>query len=1220
MELSPEPGGHWIRRRTLLAGAGAGALAALASLEGIPAKAAPQAPDEDGSLLWLRYRQVEQPRRLREYRETLRHLVVHGNEPALQRAAAELRNGIASLTGQPLGEGPLDARGVVLLGTTASPEVARALGADAEKLTDEGFAIVTQGRGALTTRITVAGRTAVGALRGAFALLRLVQTEQRLAELAIVSNPAVGLRMANHWDNYDGSVERGYAGASIFGFADLPTLTPRHTAYARMLASTGMNAAVINNVNAAPRFLESGTLTALAPLAELLASYGVQLWLSANFASPLVLTRGTATPIPTADPLDPRVQQWWRDKAAEIFRLMPSFGGFLVKADSEGQPGPEDYGRTQAEGANVIAAALEPHGGTVVWRSFSHSSFSDWAEYQFRVFAPLNGTFADNAVLQTKYGPIDFQIREPVHPLFGALDRTNQMLELQLTQEYTGHDVHAVYLAPMWREVLDFPTGGPGAGPTVADIVAGRTRPGPTGIAGVMNIGDDTDWTGHQFAAANTYAFGRLCWQPDADPAVLAREWAQQTFQPARPEFIDAVVAILSTSREAYENYTSPLGLGYFTDPAGSHFDPAPAVTNTQSHFSTATRTGFDRTEATGSGFTALYPPAWQRTYEELASCPDHLLLFLHQVPYTHRLQAGPTVIEHIYDTHFDGVARVESYRDRWRALRSDTDAARHADVLASFEAHLRHARLWRDTVVAFYFSLCRILSENRTWFQVDPATDLLLGGWPNRLEAMITSATPQDREVTVGLSAPAGWEAEAVPVSVASTEDAVARIPVTPPLTAALAEATITVDGIDSAPVLGATSPVYVAPAGQRCHLALDAGTASSPLLPGYTRLSETSDWSESAGFGWVGSRPSSRDRTGNQLVRDFVGHPEPRTLRFTAPAGRTTVHLLVGDMGPDAEPTQFSIDGTVVAATPWQRGGSARWVSFELDGGVSGRTVDLRMTSDGGWWRLNALAIPNPAAPLPDLVVAGASAEPVWWTGTASSVVVDLTNLSDRPQSVTVQAQVPTGWSAEPVTVTVPAGASLAPELSVRPPTAPTTGRIVLTVTRADGSVIESGRTVSVVTAPNPGTAALALDAGTDASPLLDGYGRLAPTSAWDSDAGFGWFGAAPQARDRGGNSLTGDFVLGRQQPYVLRVAVPAGRHHVWVLTGDGGAPAGITAISENGTELARSGTGELSGGQFVWFGFDLDGGTAGRTADLTLTGSLRDGYWRVNAFVVV
>ncbi|WP_206079930.1 alpha-glucuronidase family glycosyl hydrolase [Propioniciclava coleopterorum] len=1208
-----------VSRRTVLIGAGA--LAALATVEGIPAFAAPPPllPDEDGSLLWLRYAQVQQPGRLKEYREILRHLVVQGTEPPLQRAAEELRAALPSLVGQPLGDGPVDAAGVVLVGTTASPDVARALGAHASRLTDEGYAIVSEGQGAHTRRITVAGRTAAGALRGAFALLRLIQTEQRLMKLAIVSNPAVELRMANHWDNLDGSVERGYAGASIFGFANLPTLTARHRNYARMLASTGMNATVINNVNASPTFLTTDFLTRVVPLAELLRGYGVRLWLSANFASPMVLTKGTANPIPTADPADPRVQQWWRDKASEVYRLIPDFGGFLVKADSEGQPGPEAYGRTQAEGANVIAHALAPHGGRVVWRSFTHSSFSDWAEYQYRIFAPLNGQFADNAVLQTKYGPIDFQIREPVHPLFGALDRTHQMLELQLTQEYTGHNVHAVFLAPMWRTVLDFPTRGPGAPPTVADIVAGRALPGPAGIAGVMNIGDDADWTGYQFGAANTFAYGRLCWQPDADPAALAREWAQMTFRPARGEFVDAVVDILMRSYGAYEDVTSPLGIGYFTDPAGSHFDPAPATTNTQSHFSTATRTGFDRTVATGTGFTGLYPPPWKDVYEDLSTCPDALLLFMHQVPYTHRLHSGETVIEHIYDTHFDGLEAARSFAATWAGLAHGVDAARHADIGASFDAQVDHARLWRDTVVAFYFSLSRILSEDRSWFQVGAGTDLLLGGWPNRFEVTITNATAQDHEAAVGLSAPAGWQVGTTTVGVASTEDAVARIPVTPPLTAAVAEVSVTVGGIADAPVLGAAQRVYVAPAGQRCFLALDGGTASSPLLPGYTRLSEASVWSEEAGFGWVGSRPSSRDRTGNLLVRDFVGHPEPRTLRFKAPAGRHTVHLLVGDMGPDAEATHFSIDGAEVAATPWQRGGSARWTSFDLDGGATGRTVDMRMTSEGGWWRLNALAIPNPDAPLPDLVVAGASTAPVWWAGTPTPVLVDLTNPGTQDRTVTVSAAVPQGWTSAPVTVTVPAGSGVTAELPVTPPAAPTLGRLTLTVARADGSVVETGRALSVVTTIAPDAAALALDAGTDASALLDGYTRLGPGDAWDPAKGFGWVGAVPQSRDRGGNVLTGDFVLGRQQPYVLRVAVPPGVHRTWVLTGDGGAPAGITTISEGGRELARSGSGELPGGNFVWFGFDLDGGAAGRTADLTLTGSLRDGYWRVNALTL-
>ncbi|MBU3862739.1 hypothetical protein KN815_00965 [Streptomyces sp. 4503] len=603
-------------------------------------------PDEDGYDLWLRYRPTIDPRRLAEYRKALTGLARQGEGPVMANAERELRRAAQGLTGSAPVRVPADRASVVIGTVDESPIVRSRMSPDRPaRIGRQGFVIEMTGPPG-RRRLVIGARSDRGVLAGVFHLIRLLQLEQPLHKLSVVEKPGTALRMMNHWDNFDGSIERGYAGTSLFEWDKLPDISGRVVDYARSMASIADD----------------------------------------------------ADPITTADPADRRVQQWWRDKSAEIFKSLPGFGGFLVKANSEGQPGPLDYGRTHAEGANMLARTVAPHDGQIIWRSFVHEDFSDWAEYQYRVFAPLDGAFDDNVILQTKYGPIDFQIREPVHPLFGAMRRTNQMLELQLTQEYTGHQIHTTYLAPLWREVLTFPTRGPGAGPTVADILAdGKDRMPRAGIAGVSNFGNARDWTGHLLGAANTYAFGRMCWNPDADPRDLAAEWAGLAF--GHDDAVTEVVAdILTHSRRMYEDYTSPLGMGYLTDPGGDHLDPSPLGTLFQSHHSTAEGTGFDRTEATGSGFTGLYPRPWHKHYESVATCPDELLLFMHWVPYDHRLRSGKTVIQHIYDTHFTGVDRIEGFLAGWGELSGKIDRQRHAAVKAGFEAQREHARFWRDT------------------------------------------------------------------------------------------------------------------------------------------------------------------------------------------------------------------------------------------------------------------------------------------------------------------------------------------------------------------------------------------------------------------------------------------------------------------------------------------------------------------------------------------
>nr|WP_281387088.1 alpha-glucuronidase [Jiangella mangrovi] len=524
-------------------------------------------------------------------------------------------------------------------------------------------------------------------------------------------SPVSGLRMLNHWDNVashprHGQVERGYSGGSIF-YADgaVRTDLSRVAAYARLLAAIGIDQVAINNVNVAARearLLTDG-LDDVARIAAVLRPYGIRTHLSVSFASPITL--GGLT---TSDPLDADVRTWWRDTAARVWGAVGDFGGFVVKADSEGQPGPFAYGRDHADGANMLAEAVAPYGGLIHWRAFVYNHRQDWrdrstdrARAAFDHFAPLDGHFAENVVVQVKHGPMDFQVREPVSPLLAALPRTRVALELQVTQEYTGQQRHAVYLGPEWSEILRWQARGDGT-PTVAEDVA---RAG--GFTAVSNVGDDPYWTGHPFAQANLYAFGRLAWDPTLDPSDLLDEWVTLTFPGAPAALREAIHAILDESWLTYEQYTTPLGVGFMVRP-GHHYGPdvdgyeyTPWGTY---HFADRDGVGVDRSSATGTGYAGQYPEPWRDVYESAESCPDELLLFFHHVPYTHVLHSGTTVIQHIYDTHFAGVERVERMVEAWESVAHLTDDDLTARVRERLAEQLRSAVEWRDQVNTYFW------------------------------------------------------------------------------------------------------------------------------------------------------------------------------------------------------------------------------------------------------------------------------------------------------------------------------------------------------------------------------------------------------------------------------------------------------------------------------------------------------------------------------------
>ncbi|GAA1976362.1 xylan alpha-(1-_2)-glucuronosidase [Isoptericola halotolerans] len=585
-------------------------------------------------------------------------------------------------------------------------------------------------------RVTVTADHPTSLLHGWFHVVRLGAVAFDGPDTDEHHAPVSALRMLDHWDNVDvhpvmGQVERGYAGGSIFYDAGhVRADLSRVTTYARLLAAVGIDRVAINNVNVAAREarLLTDDLPEVARIAAALRPYGVRTHLSVSFASPVTLGG-----LPTSDPLDPAVRTWWRDAADVVWRAVPDFGGFVVKADSEGQPGPFAHGRDHADGANMLAEAVAPHGGLVHWRAFVYNHTQDWrdrttdrARAAHDHFAPLDGRFAGNVVVQVKHGPVDFQVREPVSPVLAAMPRTRVALELQVTQEYTGQQRHAVYLGPAWSEILRWQPWGDAAGPddapdggapvTVADLASGRGPGGQGGgIAAVSNVGDDRFWTGHPLAQANLYAFGRLAWDPALDPPAVLDEWIDLTFPGAPAELRAAVHAILDESWHTYELYTAPLGIGFMVRP-GHHYGPdvdgyeyTPWGTY---HFADRDGIGVDRTRATGTGYTGQYPAPWREVYESLDSCPDELLLFFHHVPYTHVLHSGKTVVQHVYDTHFEGVERVERMVERWEdvaGLVPDDVARRVSDRLTE---QRRSAVEWRDQVTTYFWRKSGIPDE----------------------------------------------------------------------------------------------------------------------------------------------------------------------------------------------------------------------------------------------------------------------------------------------------------------------------------------------------------------------------------------------------------------------------------------------------------------------------------------------------------------------------
>ena len=668
----------------------------------------PLARAEDGYELWLRYRPLAaEPR---ERLAALATAIVVPPEPSatLRAAAAELSAGASGLAAKSVPVTQTLGSASIVIGTPQSSPLIARLELPLAPLGGEGFVIrsvALDGRNVTA----IAANDDLGVLYGAFAWLRLAQSGSELASLNVTSAPRIELRLLNHWDNLDGSVERGYAGSSLWDWWRLPDyLDPRYTDYARANASLGINGAVLNNVNAQPEVLTPPYLDKVAALAGVFRPYGIRAYLAVRFSAPIDIGG-----LDTADPLDANVRAWWRAKADEIYARVPDFGGFLVKADSEGQPGPQRYGRTHADGANVLAAALRPHGGVVFWRAFVYApnGAEDRVKQAYTEFTPLDGAFADNVIVQVKNGPLDFQPREPVHPLFGAMPRTPLALELQITQEYLGFSTHLAYLGVLFEEALDADTHAKGTGSTVAKVIDGSLfAHARSGIAGVANIGNARDWTGAPFAQANWYAFGRLAWNPELSAQEIAAEWLRMTFS-IEPDFLETALAMMLRSREAVIDYMTPLGLAHLMG-TGHHYGPAPWVNDLARaewnpyyyHRAAADGIGFDRT-ATGSNAVAQYAPPVANRFADVATIPDAYLLWFHRLPWSHRMRSGRTLWEELVRHYDRGIAEVAAMQADWAALERFVDAERFAKTTQLLGIQAREARWWRDACIAYFRS-----------------------------------------------------------------------------------------------------------------------------------------------------------------------------------------------------------------------------------------------------------------------------------------------------------------------------------------------------------------------------------------------------------------------------------------------------------------------------------------------------------------------------------
>lgn len=664
---------------------------------------------EDGYRLWLRYNKIDDSSLLKNYRRNITTILSNAQTPIQLTARQELQQALQGLLDTPI---PIASRpdrdGLVIIGTPLSSSLIASLppAKDLSKINDEGFIIAT------TTinkkrAIAILGKTDIGVLYGVFHFIKLLQTHQEINKLYITSSPRIQLRLLNHWDNLDRTVERGYAGFSIWDWHKLPDfIDKRYIDYARANASIGINGTVLTNVNANAIVLTTPYLRKVAALANVFRPYGIRVYLTARFSAPVEI--GGLT---TADPINPEVQKWWNEKVREIYSLVPDFGGFLVKANSEGQPGPQNYGRSHTDGANMLARALAPFNGVVIWRAFVYDDKvpDDRAKQAYNEFKPLDGTFLPNVLIQVKNGPIDFQPREPFHPLFGAMPQTPLMLEFQITQEYTGFSTHLVYLANQFKECLDSDTYALGQGSTVAKVIDGSLHHYQrSGIAGVANTGTDINWTGHHFAQANWYAFGRLAWNHELSAAEIAEEWIRMTFS-NNPLVVNTIQKIMENSWETTVNYMTPLGLHHIMG-WNHHYGPAPWIkdkhrddwTSVYYHRANENGIGFDRT-VTGSNAVRQYQPPVRDIFGSRSNCPEKFLLWFHHVGWSDKLSSGLTLWEQLCHLYYQGARNVTEMKNSWINLKNWIDDERFQHVLMMLNIQEQEAIWWRNACVLYF-------------------------------------------------------------------------------------------------------------------------------------------------------------------------------------------------------------------------------------------------------------------------------------------------------------------------------------------------------------------------------------------------------------------------------------------------------------------------------------------------------------------------------------
>jgi alpha-glucuronidase len=664
---------------------------------------------EDGYRLWLRYDLMQDASKRKEYTSVIRYLVVEKASPTLDIAEKELTLALAGLLGVKTSSNKtVDESGAIVLGIADNSPLIKSLNLEEKLRTlgDEGFYIASASIKGKKC-IVITGNKEIGVLYGAFHFIRLLQMQHPLQNLSLQQAPRIKHRILNHWDNLDRTVERGYAGFSLWDWHKLPDyIDPRYHDYARANASVGINGSVLTNVNSNAQILTEPYLRKVAAMANVFRPYGIKVYLTARFSAPVEIGGMT-----TADPTDALVREWWKKKIDEIYTHVPDFGGFVVKANSEGQPGPQNYKRTHADGANMLADALKPHNGIVMWRAFVYDNAvpEDRAKQAYNEFKPLDGKFNSNVMVQVKNGPIDFQPREPFHPLFGAIPQTPIIMEFQLTQEYLGQATNLVYLAPLFRECLDSDTYAKGKGSLVSKVIDGSLdNHSLTGMAGVANIGSDRNWCGHPFAQSNWFSFGRLAWDPALSSESIADEWIRLTFS-NQPEVVSSLKQVMLASREITVRYMTPLGLHHIMG-WDHHYGPGPWIkdkpradwTSVYYHKADAAGIGFDRTKS-GSDALGQYAPEVQQKYGSLENCPEEYLLWFHHVSWDHKMKSGRTLWDELCHLYYQGADSVKWMQNSWNALEGKIDADRFAQVKSLLDIQYKEAVWWRNSCVLYF-------------------------------------------------------------------------------------------------------------------------------------------------------------------------------------------------------------------------------------------------------------------------------------------------------------------------------------------------------------------------------------------------------------------------------------------------------------------------------------------------------------------------------------